>query len=97
MNMRLMVTVIAALAFAPLVATHHGLRVHPDIGSGYTSGWQVTGPGDAAEQSVRSECAVTGADLLRRAAPPINGGTPERNLARRAINLAPSSQLVCLD
>jgi hypothetical protein len=92
-----MVTLIAALAFVPLVATHHGLRVHSGIGSGYTSGWQVTGPGDAAEQSVRSECAVTGADLLRRAAPPINGGTPERNLARRAINLAPSSQLVCLD
>ena len=97
MNMRLMVTVIAALAFAPLVATHHGLRVHSGTGSGYTSGWQVIEPGDASERSGRLECAVTGADLLRRATPPINGGTPEPNVARRAIKLAPSSQLVCLD
>jgi hypothetical protein len=97
MNLRLILTVIAALAFAPLVATHRGLRVNPGVGSGYTSAWQASGQGGASEQSVRFECTVAGTDLLRRAAPPLNRGTSEPYWARRAIDLAPSSQLVCLD
>jgi hypothetical protein len=97
MNVKLMLTVIAALAFAPLVATHHGLHVNPGVGSGYTRAWRASAQGDASEQRARFECTAAGADLLRRAAPPLNGRTPELYWARRAIDLAPSGQLVCLD
>jgi len=97
MNVRLMLATIAVVAFAPMLATHSGFRPNLGVGSGYTSGWQVGAPGDSMEQSARFECIAAGADLLRRAAPPINGGTATSPWAHRSIGFVPREQPVCVN
>ncbi len=101
MNMRLLLPLIAALAFTPLLATHHGFGPNLRVGSGYASDWllgaQGGAQGNATEQSVHFECVAAGADLLRRAAPPVIGGTAKSPWPHRSIGLAPRDQLVCVD
>jgi hypothetical protein len=94
MNMRLMLATIAVLAFAPMLATHNGFRPRLDVGSGYTSAWQIGAQGDATEESMQFGCIAAGADLLRRAAPAING-IGLSPWAQRSTVLAPGKQLVC--
>src|SRR4249920_3333029 len=96
MNTRLMLTIIAALVLVPMLATQHGFRANLGVGSRYTSAWQLGTQGDANEESVRFECIATGADLLRRAAPAING-TARSPWAQRSIGLVPAEQLVCVN
>ncbi len=97
MNMRLLLPLIAALAFTPLLATHPGFGPNLRVGSGYASGWQLGAQGNATEQGVHFECVAAGADLLRRAAPPVIGGTAKPSWPHRSIGLAPRDQLVCVD
>jgi hypothetical protein len=87
MNMRLLLPLIAALAFTPLVATHHGFGPNLRVGSALTS-W----PSHATEQGIRFECVAAGADLVRRAAPPVIGGTARPN---GSIALKPPDPVVC--
>lgn len=96
MNMRLMLATIAVLAFAPMLATHSGFRPSLGVGSGYTSGWRFGAQGDASEERLHFECIAVGADLLRRAAPAING-TATSPWARRSIGLMPGEQLACVN
>jgi hypothetical protein len=96
MNMRLMLATIAVLAFAPILVIHSGLRPNLGVGSGYTSGWQIGAQGDPSEESMHFECTAAGADLLRRAAPPING-TARSPWAQRSIGLVPGEQLACVN
>jgi hypothetical protein len=96
MNMRLMFATIAVLVFAPMFAIHSGVRPNLGVGSGYTSGWQVGAQLDAAEDSMRFECIASGADILRRAAPAING-TTRSPWAQRWTGLALAEQLVCIN
>jgi hypothetical protein len=96
MNMRLMLATIAVLAFAPMLATHNGFRPNLMVGSGYTSGWQIGVQGEARDESTHFECIAAGADLLRRAAPAING-TARSPWAQRWTGLVPGEQLVCAD
>ena len=96
MNMRLMLATIAVLAFAPMLATHNGFRPSLGVGSGYTSGWQIAAQGDASGESVHFECISAGADLLRRAAPAING-TARSPWTQRSIGFVPGEQLVCVN
>jgi len=93
MSMRLIFATIAILAFGAMLATRNGLRPNP-VGSGYTSVWQVGAQVDASEESMRFECIPAGADLLRRAAPAING-TARSPWAQRSADLA--GQLVCVN
>lgn len=95
--MKLMLATIAVLAFAPMLATHSGFRPSLGVGSGYTSGWQGEAQGNASEQSARFECVAAGADLLRRAAPAVIGGTAKSPWPHRSIGLATGDQLVCLN
>lgn len=95
MNMRLMLAAIAVLAFAPMLAIHSGLRPSLGVGSGYTSGWQI-GAQDLSEESMHFECIAAGADLLRRAAPAING-TARSPWAQRSLGLVPGERLVCVN
>ena len=97
MNMRLMFATIAAMALTPMLATHNGFRPSLSAGSGYISDWRVEARGDAGERSVSYECIATGADLVRRAAPAVNGGTATSPSAHRAGGLAPASALVCVN
>ena len=92
MNMRLLLPLIAALAFTPLLATHHGLSPTLRAGSGYTSDWQPGAHSDATEQGIRFDCVATGADLVRRAAPPVIGGAA-RPIG--SIGLKPRDPVVC--
>ena len=97
MNMKLMLPLIAALALTPLLATHHGFGPNMGVGSGYATGSQLGAQGDATEQGVRFDCVAAGADLLRRAAPPVIGGSAKSLWPHRSIGLAPRDQLVCVN
>lgn len=94
MNMRLMLATIAILAFAPLLATHKGFGPRVEVGSGYTSAWQIGAQGSASEGSTHFGCIAAGADLLRRAAPAING-TAMSQWTQRSGAFAPGMQLLC--
>ena len=97
MNMRLIFPLVVALALVPMLATHRDFRPNLGVGSGYTSGWQVGAPDDSVEQSARFDCIAAGTDLLRRAAPPLNGGTGTSPWAHRSIGLAPAERFVCVN
>lgn len=96
MNMRLMLATIAVLVFAPMLAVQTGHRPNMGVGSGYTSGWRFGAQGDASEERLHFECIAAGADLLRRAAPAING-TARSPWAQRSIGLIPGEQLACVN
>jgi hypothetical protein len=94
MSMRVMLATIAILAFAPVLGTHKGFGPRVGVGSGYTSTWQIGAQGNASEESTHLGCIAAGADLLRRAAPAING-TAMSQWARRSGAFAPGTQLLC--
>lgn len=96
MNMRLIFPLVVALALMPMLTTHHGFRPNLEVGSGYTSAWEMGAQSDASADSARFECVAAGADLLRRAAPAINGAA-KSPWAQRSIGPVPGEQLVCVN
>jgi hypothetical protein len=96
MNMRLMLATIAVLVFAPMLAVQTGHRPNMGVGSGYTSDWHGGAQGVSGEQSGRFECIAAGADLLRRAAPAING-TARSPWPQRSIGLMPGERPACVN
>jgi hypothetical protein len=95
MNVKLMLPLIAALALTPLLVSRHGVGFHPVVGSGYTSDWQMDAQAVVTEQAGRFECA--GADLLRRAAPPVIGRTAKAPWLQSAMGLAPRNPVLCIN
>jgi len=92
MNMKLLLPLIAALALTPLFARQHGFSPNLSVGNVYTSDWQVGTHGEGYEQGGGFECVAGGADLVRRAAPPLIGASVR---PYGSIDLKPRDPAVC--
>jgi hypothetical protein len=95
MNMRLIFPVLVALALVPMLATHRDFGPSLGVGSGYTSDWHASTQDASGEPIGSFECISAGADLLRRAAPPIHGAA-RSSWAHRPIGLMPGERPACV-
>jgi len=94
MNLRLILPLVALFALTPLVANQHGFGRILGAG-GYMSNGLLGEQGSVAERQVDLQCVAAGADVLRRAAPPVVGGTVQASWPHRSIGLTSGEPLDC--
>src|SRR5215475_12259579 len=97
MNLRLTLTLALAFALMPLIATQHGFRADLGSGGAWMGGWQEQGEVMPPEIGLRYDCITTGADLLRRAAPPVVGESANPSWTPPSTGLTSGGKLACSD
>lgn len=97
MNLRLTLTLTLAFALMPLLAIQHGFRPDLDSGGAWMSGWQEQGEAAPRGIGLRYDCITTGADLLRRAAPPVVGESANPSWTPPSTGLTSGGKLACSD
>jgi hypothetical protein len=96
MNLRLTLTLTLAFALMPLLAIQHGFRADLDSGGAW-SGWQEQGEATPRGIGLRYDCITTGADLLRRAAPPVVGESANPSWTPPSTGLTSGGKFACSD
>jgi hypothetical protein len=97
MNLKLTLTLTLVFALMPLLAIQHGFRPGLDSGGAWTRGWQEQGEAMPDGLGLRYDCIVTGADLLRRAAPPVVGESANPSWTPPSTGLTSRGKLACSD
>src|SRR5262249_9723818 len=97
MNLKLTLTLSLVFTLMPVLSIQHGVRPELESCGAWTRGWQEQGEAMPRGIGLRYDCITTGADLLRRAAPPVVGESANPSWSPPSTGLTSGGKLACSD